>query len=285
MRPAIVVMALSVAAGCGDPELEPGSLAAMHTEEYAYADTNPDHPLDEAARAQLHKALAVLHDAADDDDTQLSRDIAEQTLARITAGEVLVGNIEGARGIDRWHMCKDRKLPVCEGSFPGDEDWVGDEELAATMKSRIAGYQWGNRIYFASTTDMSVEYLAEVLVHEVVHVHNRSECSYYTDIEQHVLDGTKAYVEEYRSFFSECHYERDAGASLEACNSWAVWRVRGYGFDHDLSSALPDGSDDPLELGKLLLEPPEPPARQFGHLVPSADSWPTSFGACPQEIE
>ena len=275
IRAVAICLTLTLAFGAtGCSETHTNALASGHNEAYRYADVNPDEPLD------VERALAVLAEAASDGDTKLRRDLAKYTLERITDGDVLIGSIRGARGLDRWHMCKDYDLAACQGAPTDDDHWVGDDEVAETLERDLDGYMWGNRLYFAARSDMTVNELASTLVHEVNHVLNRSECNYYHDIDAHVVDGTRAFIEEYRAFFGECFYANEHTADLTTCDAMAFEHVLEYELDFDLTTVLPGGADDSEQLGKLILSPPEQPTQHFGLLVPETSSWPSHFGTC-----
>lgn len=277
----LLAASLGALVGC-DPDVEATSEDVTATRTYAYVDVNPDAPLSASARKKLQGALGKLDRVARRGKSPLRRALAAETLARIEAGDVLLGSIAGARGIDRWHMCKDYALPACEGEPPADDDraWLGDDELGAFLERELDGYQWGNRLYFTIQSSTDVDALAVTLVHEVNHVLNRSECSYYQDIDAHKVDGDLAFVEEFRAFLSECTFAKDLSATVEACSASAFARVSEYGLDYDLSRVLPGGSDDPERLAELILDAEEEDDAPFGRLVPRDEDWPTSFGAC-----
>ncbi len=267
---------VSLLVGCTP---EPSASASHHTEDttHVFSETNPNAPLSASAREQLQRALAALAAAGDGADTEQTRELAKQTLARITDGDVLIGSIEGARGIDRWHMCKDFGLGACDGPPTEDPDWLGDDELANTLADGLDGYMWGNRLYFASAATMETEMLAATLVHEVNHVANRSECSYYADILSHEVDDTHAYIEEFRAFLAECFYIEDDGANIDSCAQLAAEHVGEYGFFPDIGSVLASGNDDPVELTRLMVE-----SHELGELVPVASLWQGDFDTCPE---
>jgi broad specificity phosphatase PhoE len=281
LRHAILSIAL-LSLGCAPDR---GASAANQTESgsYTFVDANADAPLSQAARKQLQQALRSLADVAKKADTERTRELASETLARITSGDVLIGSLEGARGIDRWHMCKDFDLAACEGPPTDDPEWIGDDELATTLAENLDGYMWGNRLYFASASEMESDMLAATLVHEVNHVANRSECSYYADIDSHAIDDTNAYIEEFRAFLSECFYLDDAVADIAACGAQAGAHVDEYGFEPDLASVLPnetgDANESPshIELARLIIE-----TSAFGELIPAAELWNHDFDACPR---
>ncbi|MBK6516594.1 MAG: hypothetical protein IPM79_00725 [Polyangiaceae bacterium] len=268
--------------GCGEPEVDAASDDVTAQRMYSFVDVNPDAPLSAAAKKKLQGALAKLDRVAQRGKSPLRRALAAETLARIEAGDVLLGSIAGARGIDRWHMCKDYALPACEGEAPAADDrsWLGDDELGAFLERELDGYQWGNRLYFTIQSSTDVDALAVTLVHEVNHVLNRSECSYYADLDAHEVDGDLAFVEEYRAFLSECYFAKDTSATLEACSASALARVSEYGLDYDLTRVLPGGSDDPELLAELVLDAEEGDDAPFGRLVPREEDWPGAFGAC-----
>jgi hypothetical protein len=270
----------AMVAGCAAPSTDSGE--AYHSETPPFVEANPNAPLDDEERAQIQQALAALAEVSEHQEASLGRELARATLERIADGDVLLGSVQGALGMDRWHMCKDFGLLICEGTFPDDPAWAGDDELAELLEAELDGYMWGNRLYVTHQPDRPAEELAATMVHEVNHVLNRSECSYYVDLAEHVVDDTLAFVEEYRAFFAECFYDRGSEGELTGCSAYAVETLveLDYGFEPDLGSVLPDGSEDPLRLGELILDPPAPPARHYGFLLPAAESWPEDFGAC-----
>lgn len=262
-------------AACGG---EAGKQSLDSREAYHYADANPSAPLDDQSRARLLSALAVLGRTAETGDTSFTRDLARHTLARIEAGDVLIGSVPGARGLDRWHMCKDYALPACEGTFSGDDEWMGDASVTALLTAELDGYQWGNRLYFSFRDDTNADGIAATLVHEVNHVLNRSECNYYEDIDAHVVDHTLAYVEEYRAFLTECYFSDDASADVAHCNAHAEQQLLGYEFTPDLTEVLPEGEADSLSLGAHLVGAADDDG--YGLMVPTKDAWPVSFAPC-----
>jgi len=249
---------------------------------YAYVDANPDVPLRAPAREKIQSALAKLDRVAKRGETPLRRALAAETLARVESGDVQLGSIAGARGIDRWHMCKDYSLAACAGAPPSADDrtWRGDAEVERTLDRDLAGYMWGNRLYFTLHSSTDPVELAATLVHEINHVSNRSECHYYRNIDTHEVEPDLAFVEEYRAFLSECYFTHDTTASPEACSAAAFPSTTSYGFAADLARVLPGGSRDPVVLAKLIAASEEGGDARFGHLVPRKPSWPASFGAC-----
>ena len=92
------------------------------------------------------------------------------------------------------------------------------------LEDDLAGYQWGNRIYFTLSSATDVDELAATLVHETNHVLNRSECNYYRVMETHVVEPDRAYIEEYRAFLSECYFNEES-ATVASCSTYAKGRV------------------------------------------------------------
>lgn len=231
---------------------------------HRYVDLSAAAPMTGVARQKMLRALARLDRVAHEAQSPLRRDLATEVLARIQSGDVLLGSIEASRGIDRWHMCKDYGMPACEGAPPASDDrtWLGDEALAEKLRTDLAGYQWGNRIYFTLGEDTDVNELAATLVHETVHVAHRSECNYYTVIDRHVVEPDPAYVEEYRSFLSECYFADDA-ANVDTCTAYAKGRTDEYGY-----AAQVQGRAALTE--ELLAK----------DIVPRKNGWPSAFGAC-----
>lgn len=272
-------------AACGGSDSAPPTAdddSDLTRRTYAVVDANPDVPLGGVARQKIQAALAKLERVAKRGETPLRRALAAETLARVESGDVLLGSIAGARGIDRWHMCKDYALAACSGAPPALDDraWQGDAEVARTLDRDLAGYMWGNRLYFTLHVSTDPNELAATLVHEINHVTHRSECHYYRNLETHEVEPDLAFVEEYRAFLSECYFTRDTSASPETCNAHAFERTTSYGFAADLAHVLPGATRDPLVLAKLIAASEDGAAAPFGHLVPRKPLWPASFDAC-----
>ena len=279
----IAALLTTLACACSTAAPTAESEDDLKARTYAYVDANPDVPLGATARAKIQAALAKIDRVARRGESQLRRDLAAETLARVEAGDVQLGSIAGARGIDRWHMCKDYALEACEGPPPAPDDrtWRGDAEVERTLDRDLAGYMWGNRLYFTLHGSTDPNELAATLVHEINHVANRSECHYYRKIETHEVKPDLAFVEEYRAFLSECYFRRDGSASPETCNASAMPSTTSYGFASDLGRVLPGGSRDPVVLAKLIVGAEAGHEARFGHLVPRKERWQASFGACP----
>jgi hypothetical protein len=248
----------------------------------AYA-TPDGEPLPASAETTLTAALDVLGRTAEAGSSRRQRTLAAETLARIAAGEVLIGGLGTARGEDLWHMCLDVETPErCGETPPTDPAWAGDAALRMALPGALDGYQWGNRLYFAfdspDAEGLEPEALAVTLVHETNHALNRSECSYYADILAHEEDETLAYLEEYRAFVAECVQRRGRGATATRCDAWANHQLDtlGYGFEPDLARLLPAGETRTLFIAESLFADDG----RFGWLLPRAERWPESFEAC-----
>ena len=278
---AALLTTLACACSAADPTAEAED--DLKARSYAYVDTHPETPLGAMARDKIQAALAKIERVAKRGESPLRRALAAETLARVESGDVQLGSIAGARGIDRWHMCKDYALHACDGPPPSPDDrtWRGDDEVDRKLDSDLAGYMWGNRLYFTLKRSTDPNELAATLVHEINHVANRSECHYYRNIDTHEVEPDLAFVEEYRAFLSECYFTRDASASPETCNAASMPSATSYGFASDLRRVLPGGSRDPVLLAKLILAAEEGRDARFGHLVPRKQDWQASFGACP----
>lgn len=284
MRRVSIVFAagLLLAACAGQDTTEGESEDEIAKRAHRYVDVSAEAPMTGVPRDKILRALVKIDRVARDaKSSPLRRALATETLARIENGDVLLGSIEASRGIDRWHMCKDEKERACEGPMPAADDrtWRGDTALAKKLETDLAGYQWGNRIYFTLSSATDVDELAATLVHEVDHVANRSECNYYRVIDAHVVEPDPAYVEEFRAFLSECYFDEEA-ATIAKCSAYAAGRVGEYGFDAKLSRVLPNRSDDPAKLAELILAAEPDGDARFGRLVPRKRDWPSSFGAC-----
>ncbi|MBS2016323.1 MAG: hypothetical protein JST00_25795 [Deltaproteobacteria bacterium] len=280
--PVVVASAfLLVACAGGDETSEGGSEDEIAKRARRYVDVSAEAPMTGVPRDKILRALARIERVSREATDPMRRALAAETLARIEGGDVLLGSIEASRGIDRWHMCKDEKERACEGAMPSPDDrtWRGDAALARKLESDLAGYQWGNRIYFTLSSATDVNELAATLVHEVDHVAHRSECSYYRVIDDHVVEPDLAYVEEFRAFLAECFFGEDA-PTLAKCSAYAAGRVSDYGFDAKLSRVLPNRSDDPAKLAELIVAAEPDGAARFGRLVPRKRDWPASFGTC-----
>jgi len=275
----LLVAALAVGAfvGCsgtaGDVATGEDDIARQS---FRFVDANPEVPLSAVARKKIQDALRVLARlAARRDAPALSRDLARLTVERIGAGDVLLGSIAGARGIDRWHMCKDYALPACKGAPPDptDRTWTGDASLGAKLEAELAGYQWGNRVYFTIDEALDPSELAATLVHEVNHVANRSECHYYKNVDAHTVDANHAFVEEFRAFLAEC-FVADSAPTVSRCSATALTTTNTYGFRYDLTVISPA---DPSALG---LAKKMTGGAELGHLPPEKARWPETFVGC-----
>lgn len=275
---AVCFSGLMLAACAATPSAEGESEDEIAKRTRKFGDVNPDAPLTGVPKEKILRALVKLDRVSREAETPLRRNLAKETLARIEGGDVLLGSIEASRGIDRWHMCKDEQMEGCDGPSPPSDDWRGSAALAKKLKADLAGYQWGNRIYFSLDASTDIDELAVTLVHEVVHVLNRSECSYYRVIEAHEVEPDLAYVEEFRSFVSECYF-RDEPVTVAGCTESAAGRVGEYGFDAKLSN-VPGG--DKEKLTTLILAAEDGATPRFGRLVPRKRDWPSRFDACPK---
>jgi hypothetical protein len=244
---------------------------------FTFVDANPAVPLPPIAHSKLQEAMRILDRTAHSSVAPpKAKELALHTLERLESGDVILGSIAGARGIDRWHMCKDYALAACTGSppAPNDRTWYGDDNLSVQLEEKLDGYQWGNRVYLAIVEGTVASELASTLVHEVAHVLNRSECRYYKDVSAHRVDDNAAFVEEFRSFFAECIFV-SAEMDLSRCSAQALESTDSYGFHHSLDAILP--SEPTAEgLAKRMLAETAP----FGRLVPAKANFPSHFVGC-----
>ncbi len=285
---ALTVSTLSLV-GCsaGSPDgaapSDDDSAAVELSHPFAYA--NPDLPYTATQVRVLEAALDRLAAVAKDSESPLRRQLAKETLARIEAGDVRLGSVGSARGIDRYHMCKDFKMAACQGPAPAADDrtWLGDEALGKKLENELDGYQWGNRIYFTITRDTDPNDLAKTLAHEVNHVLNRSECDYYANLAEHEMDGNRAFLQEFRSYLAECYYVKDTSADVDACTAYASKKLEMYGFQHDLAKIVPQGkAAKESSITRLVVGAKAGDDAPLGRLLPEASVWPHAFGACPK---
>lgn len=279
---------LLVTAGCSASDEATDESASATREDgrpYAFTYANPRRPYTAAQRVVLQAALGKLDRVAARGVSPVRRALAAETLARIEAGDVRLGSVGSALGIDRFHMCKDFAMPACRGPAPADDDttWTGDAALGRKLEDELDGYQWGNRIYFTISGETDPDDLAKTLVHEVNHVANRSECSYYADVAEHVMDGDKAFLEEFRAYVAECYFVKDGSADVDACTGYAAKILdEVYGFEHDLRRIVPRGAPAvPRSITELVVATASGASARLGRLVPEARHWPAAFGACP----
>lgn len=237
-------------------------------EEYGYWDVNADVPMDDVSSGLILDAMLEIDEVASDDSAPLRAALARETFNRIDQGDVLLGSVAGARGVDLWHMCKDLKHSACPGDELPSDDWEGTQDLLDAVAFDLAGYQWGNRLYF-TLSDVTLDDVVATLVHEVNHVLNVSHCSYYTDLSEHTLDNDLAFMEEWRAFFVECVWLQGNEASADGCDEWARVAL----VDRDYGLNVPDELDT-LTLAMELL------SGDTGLLVPSPDVWPGDFSPC-----
>lgn len=267
---AAIILATSLAvAGCGTGTV-------VEVAEQGGSQTTSSKADRGSADDSFELAFDVLRDLAENGETELQRALAGETLARIEAGDVWIGPLSEARGLDLWHMCQDAMPGECGDVPAADSEWQ-DAELIQVVGAELDGYMWGDRLYFTVSESTDPRELAATLVHEVNHVLNRSECSYYSDIEAHTLDHELAYVEEYRAFLTECFLNGGAQATVEGCSDWAHSTLdeREYGLEPDISALTGEGSD-PLPIAQSLFDD----QGDFGWLVPWAVDWPTDFEPC-----
>ena len=262
-----------------------GALAAMRTYQFKYV--NDDVPYTAAQVKILQSALNWLDSVAQNGGTPLRQRLAQETLARIEGGDVLLGAVASARGYDRFNMCMDFKLPACAGVAPSPDDttWMGDDALGRTLDSKLLGYQWGNRIYFSIGRSTDPKELAKTLAHEVNHVLNRSECDYYSNIATHEMDGDKAFLQEYRAYATECYFVYDSSATIDRCTTYATNILDSdlYNFTHDLAHIIPAGSArENKTITKLVVDTTTGGPATLGRLIPEKRYWAHSFGACPR---
>ena len=162
------------------------------------------------------------------------------------------------------------------------KNWAATPEIRETIFGELDGYQWGNRLYFTLPDDIDPKELAATLVHEVNHVLNRSECSYYKDFNSHKVHETFAFVEEFRAFYAECWLRRGAEANVEDCKEEAAATLieRDYGMTPDYEEIMP-GEDNPLDqIAEELVQYRFWEEGSFGYLVPTAARWPKDFTPC-----
>ena len=269
----IVLTSVLLLVGCAQPAVLDGGEGASSAAAKADRGDGPQTAVDHA--------LQHLRDVAKDGELNLQRQLAGETLARISAGDVWIGNMDQAAGIDLWHMCMDLVPEAC-GPRPTENKWDGTSFVRDTVLRELDGYQWGDRLYFALADHTDVKLLAATLVHEVNHVLNRSECSYYKDLDSHEVDVTYAFVEEFRAFYAECWFVRGAQANVENCRAYALDNLeeRGYDMAANFEELMP-GEKQPLEqISEELIESTWWEEGSFGYLIPSRDCWPEEFGQC-----
>ena len=111
-----------------------------------------------------------------------------------------------------------------------------------------------------------------------------AKCSYYRDLAEHVVDGDRAFLEEYRAYLAECWFVKDTSAGIESCAAYASSKLEICDFDHDLRPILPQGSrPEPEALTQLVAMSTETGAAPLGRLVPEREAWPRSFAVCAEE--
>lgn len=291
LRSIILALAASLlATACADDTIEAAGAPASEDLKGDHAIARPFtfHPIDPrhapsgSARTTLVAALGALDRIAREGTSTRQKKLAGETLARIQAGDVLIGSLDDARGTDLWHMCKDLEdQRACPTSTPpSDPTWAGNAALFAALRADLDGYTWGNRLYFNFAVTVLPEALATTLVHEVDHALNRSECWYYEDYFAHVVDPTLAFLEEYRAFVAECVYKRGKGATALRCDTSANHElgVREYGFTPDLSFFLEP--DEVARGTRTIAEGLFADDGRFGFFLPTAVSWPRDFAEC-----
>ena len=156
--------------------------------------------------------------------------IARESLERISNYDVTISSFKGLTYNDYRHVMIDLEQTVVE--TPKDIDtWQVSKKDLALIESLLSGYMWGNRLYFRIHKDDDPVELSSTLVHEVNHIANRSECSYYQDIKTQEVDDTLASVEEFRAFYAECLYLNNVSHPNRECGKFAAESLKKYDYD------------------------------------------------------
>lgn len=264
---------LTFAVACAPASKPPSSLQA-EGDGAAFHEVDPSQPVPKVFADKLRLAMDLLQTTAIQPQTELQGKIAGATLDRIKDGSVQLDTLTGALPQDLYHMCRDLHMDSC--TAPLSEPWTfgADAALRRRILANYAGYMWGNRIYLTIRDASEISEVASTLVHEVVHVLHRSECNYYRDQKQQVVDDRKGFVEEYRSFIAECVFQLGKAATPQSCHKFAEGQVTtGYKFKIKITDIV--GGRREHALAELIFN------QSDGHkIVAERSRWPRSFAEC-----
>jgi hypothetical protein len=247
-----------------------------------YVEVQPDNPVPPIMDAKIREAMAILAQMAETAELPFEQRLAAETYLRITEGAVKIDTIEDATPSDLYRMCRDYELDACAEPLDDPSTFAPDPSVVAYLAEHLLGYMWGDRMYFTITAETDVVQLAGTLVHEVNHVLNRSECSYYVDFESQQVDDEKAFLEEYRAFLTEYVYYQHDASDAATGHAYAMNELddRGYGFDVDNADIMEIvGGDSPEALAASLFAEED----RFGWLIPELERWPAGFDLCEGE--
>lgn len=261
--------------GCGaDPVSTPNPTPPT----FKYTEVQPDHPVPAVVDEKLRAALEVISTTSMTATSEPRIRLAKESLARIQDGLVRIDTLEDAIPEDLYHMCRDYMLDACLTPLADPSTFQADQATIDFLFKNLAGYMWGDRIYLTIDESTVPAVLAATLVHESNHVLNRSECSYYTDLESQMVDDKKAFLEEYRAFATEYVFDHDdAAQDPNLANMYAskVLVDLGYGFTTTIADIA--GNDAPESVVISLLADDG----KYGWFFPEKARFPASFGACP----
>ncbi len=265
----------SLSIGCG---ADPVSTPDPTSPNFKYTEVQPEHPVPAVVDEKLRAALQVISTTSTTATSAPRVRLAKESLARIQDGLVRMDTLQDAIPEDLYHMCRDYMLDACMTSLADPSKFQADQATVDFLFKNLAGYMWGDRIYLTidDTTDPAV--LAATLIHESNHVLNRSECSYYTDLESQTVDDKKAFLEEYRAFATEYVFQNDTAAQdPKAIDMYAskVLVDLGYGFTTTITDIT--GTDPPESVVISLLADDG----KYGWFFPEMVRFPAAFGACP----
>lgn len=265
----------SSAIGCGG---DPVSTPEPNPPAFKYTEVQPEHPVPAVVNEKLRAALQVISTTSTTATSAPRIRLANETLARIQDGLVRIDTLEDAIPEDLYHMCRDYMLDACLTPLADPSTFQADQATVDFLFKSLAGYMWGDRIYLTIDASTDPAVLAATLVHESNHVLNRSECSYYTDLESQMVDDKKAFLEEYRAFATEYVFQNeDADKDPNAANMYASKTLvdLGYGFTTTITDIA--GQDPPESVVASLLAD----EGKHGWFFPEMKHFPAAFGACP----
>jgi hypothetical protein len=234
-----------------------------------------------AFATRLQEALQHLARLAEQGDAPQQRRLARETLQRIEAGDILLGDVAHPLPQDLYRMCRDRKLDACPSVLAHPDEFSVAEADRAAIVAPYEGYMWGNRIYLKIGPGLSSADLAATLVHEGNHVLNRSECHYYSDLEEQILDTQLGYLEEYRAFVAECLFYKGRLATARDCDRYAAAQLeaRGYSFETSASQIAAPLPAWTVAEG-ILRDRGRGAEERFGRLLPLASRFAADYERC-----
>jgi hypothetical protein len=168
--------------------------------------------------------------------------LSQLTLSSIESGHVQIDELADLTCADFQRVLKDSPdLPYTAADWPRLHD--ANSAVLEALTNELDGYMWSNRIYVGRGQER--KHLASTFVHEVNHVINHSDLTYYEDLP------TSGFREELRAFDAERRFNPEMFAGVDLVD----YVITEYGFDR-------------AKIDPAVLAAPVTP-----RLLPSAAAW------------